>query len=173
MCGKVWFWIEFLASQYPELLTCLATQNYMTIRVDIVLLISWELIWWQLILWELISWKEIHSVYQALLCFLRTLGTRLNTHIDSHSSTPSHHTPTHSHKYLCIHITGTYCTCVLQETRVDESLSRELQLVQSFHVNFFCYQYIFSATQKFLALWWYHLMNCSSCVHDVFWTFFL
>ena len=62
-----------------------------------------------------------------------------NTHIDSHSCTPSHHTHTYTHIYVYIHITGTYCTRVLQETRVDESVSRELQLMQSSQVFFFLY----------------------------------
>ena len=63
---------------------------------------------------------------------------------------------THPLKYVHIHMqahthAGTYCTCVLQETRVDEILSRELQLMQFFK-SIFSVTTMFSATQKFLTL---------------------
>ena len=71
-----------------------------------------------------------HTKKNMSICTIHTL---ILTHAHLHIT----HTPTHTYMYR--HITGTYCTRVLQETRVDESVSRELQLMQSSQVFFFLY----------------------------------
>ena len=89
-----------------------------------------------------------------------TIHTLILTHAHLHIT----HTPTHTYMYR--HITGTYGTCVLQETRVDESVSRELQLMQSSQVDFF---YIFCNTEILIIM----ILQELYYVHVVFWTLFL